>query len=101
MTDTLNKPTITFEFANTAGANVRLEVGAPVCVGDDEWRCPFAFNGVSNSKVRWTTGATAAQALELALRVAGDVFSVLDEVRNGTVTWLGGSSFTLMPKLDE
>ncbi|WP_414675217.1 DUF6968 family protein [Luteibacter sp.] len=100
MTETLNKPTITFEFANALGADVHLKIGTPICVGDDEWRCPFMFTGVSNSRVRWTTGASAAQALELSLRVASDVFSTLEEVANGAVTWLDGSSFELMRRSD-
>jgi hypothetical protein len=100
MTEPFNKPIITFEFANALGEDVHLKIGTPTCVGDDEWRCPFAFTGVSNARVRWITGVSAAQAVELALRVASDVFSTLDEVQNGTVTWLGGSSFQVMDRLN-
>lgn len=95
MTDSFNPPTITFEFEHAEGARALLEFGTPVSVGDDEWRCPFHFVGFSSSKVRWITGADAPQAVGLAIRTAMVVFSTLDEVKNGTVRWLGTDTLKL------
>ncbi len=95
MTDDFNKPTIVFEFDHNDGTRVSLLIGTPVCVGEDEWRCPYQFVGFSNTKNRWIYGADAVQALELAIRVATAAFSQLDEVRDGRVTWLGSSELVL------
>jgi hypothetical protein len=88
MTEPFNKATVTFDFEHKDNANASLLIGTPVCVDDGEWRCPYQFVGLSNSRTRWIPGADATQALELAIRVATGAFSQLDEVQNGTVTWL-------------
>lgn len=74
MTETFNKPIITFEFANALGEDVHLTTGTPIRVGDDEWRCPFAFTGVSNARVRWITGVSAARLSSLPCAWRGTFF---------------------------
>jgi hypothetical protein len=95
MTDTFNKTTIAFEFDHKEGERVSLLIGTPICVDDGEWRCPYKFVGFSNTKTRWISGVDATQSLELAIRVATGMFSQLDEVQDGRVTWLGSNSLIL------
>jgi hypothetical protein len=95
MTEPFNKASITFDFEHKEDAQVSLLIGTPVCVDDGEWRCPYQFVGLSNSRTRWISGADATQALELSIRVAMGAFSQLDEVQDGTVTWLGKDVLTL------
>lgn len=95
MTDTFNKTTIAFEFDHKEGRKASLLIGTPICVDEGEWRCPYQFVGFSNTKTRWISGADAAQSLELAIRVATGKFAQLDEVQDGSVTWLGSNALLI------
>jgi len=95
MIEPFNKAAITFDFEHKDDAKASLLIGTPVCVDDGEWRCPYQFVGFSNSRTRWISGGDATQALELAIRVSTGAFSQLEEVKDGTVTWLGADVLVL------
>ncbi|SFW69631.1 DUF6968 family protein [Luteibacter sp. UNCMF366Tsu5.1] len=95
MTNTFNKTSIAFEFDHKYGKSACLLIGTPIRLCEDEWQCPYQFVGLSNTKTRWISGADAYQSLVLAIRVAAAVFSQLEEVQDGTVTWLGSSNLAL------
>jgi hypothetical protein len=95
MTKPFNKAALTLVFESGLADDFELHIGTPVQVGDHEWQCPFRFKGFSRVKVDWISGGTRIQSMALALRVAGAVFAVLDEVKDGSVTWQGGASLTL------
>ena len=93
------------EFTKRAGgksARVRIEIGTPQHLPaepglSDWWACPIRIRGLGKPMLAYSGGIDGLQALELALRRAGEMLSGAQAFRNRELYW---GKTPLMQNLD-
>jgi len=81
----------TRELTLSGRAKVTVAIGKPRKFrGGIDYYCPFQITGMGDEKVRYTGGADAVQALQLALVLIGVQLQSSEEARAGKLSWDGG-----------
>ena len=83
------------EFTKRAGrksARVRIEIGTPQHLPaepglSDWWACPIRIRGLGKPMLAYRGGVDGLQALELAMRGAGQMLSGTTAFHNGELYW--------------